>query len=98
MSISGMTHWKAAKRVSRYLLRTKKYMLKYKKSKELETIASSYSDFIGCIDSRKSTKGYIYLLTRGAISWKSAKQVLITFSTMTSEYIACYKHQIMAIG
>ncbi|KAL5559247.1 hypothetical protein UlMin_035458 [Ulmus minor] len=40
------------------------------------------SDFAGCQDSRRSTSGYIYLLAGGAISWRSAKQTLITSSTM----------------
>ena len=35
--------------------------------------------------------GYIYLLARGAISWKSAKQTLIASSTMAAEFVACYE-------
>ncbi|RVW72786.1 hypothetical protein CK203_049225 [Vitis vinifera] len=31
------------------------------------------SDFAGCVDSRKSTSGYIFILAGGAISWKSIK-------------------------
>ena len=91
MSNPGMAHWKAAKRVLRYLQRTKNYMLIYIKSEKLEIIGYSDSDFAGCIDSRKSTSGYIYLLAGGAISWKSAKQTLIASSTMAAEYIACYE-------
>ena len=83
----GMTHWKVAKRVLRYLQRTKNYMLMYRKLEELEIIGYLDSDFAGCIDSKKSTSGYIYLLVGGAISWKSAKQALIASSTMTVEYI-----------
>ena len=47
--------------------------------------------FPGCIDGRKSTSGYIYLLARRAISWKSARQALIASSTTIAEYIACYE-------
>ena len=86
-----MAHWKAAKQVLRYLHRTKNYMSTYRKSEELEIIGYSDSDFSGCIDSRKSTSCNIYLLAGGAISWKSAKQALIAFSTMVVEYIACYE-------
>ena len=39
----GMAHWKAAKRVLRYLQRTKNNMLTYRKSERLEIIR--YSDF-----------------------------------------------------
>ncbi|KAL5545114.1 hypothetical protein UlMin_008898 [Ulmus minor] len=79
-----------AKRVMRYLQRTKEYMLTYRRSDQLEIIGYSDSDFAGCQDSRRSTSGYIYLLAGGAISWRSAKQTLITSSTMDAEFVACY--------
>ncbi|KAG8483132.1 hypothetical protein CXB51_022089 [Gossypium anomalum] len=44
----GIDHWIAAKRVMRYLQRTKDYMLTYKKSDLLEVIGYSDSDFAGC--------------------------------------------------
>ena len=80
----GMPHYKAAKRVLRYLYRTKNYMLTYIKSEELEIIRYSNSDFTRCIDSKKETSGYIDLLARVAILCKSAKQALITSSTMAT--------------
>lgn len=87
----GMDHWKAVKRVLRYLQRTKHYMLTYKKSEILEIIGYSDSDFNGCKDSCRSTSGYVYLLAGGAISWRSAKQELIATSTMEAEFIACFE-------
>jgi len=68
-----LEHWKAAKKVSRYLQGTKNHMLTYKKSNHLEVIGYTDSDFAGCVDTRKFTFGYVYLLVGGAISWKSAK-------------------------
>ena len=38
-------------------------MLMYKGSDYLEVIGYSDSDFTGCVDSRKSTSGYIFLLS-----------------------------------
>ena len=73
----------------RYLQRTKNNMITYRKSERLEIIG--YSDFSGCIDSKKSTSGYIYLLARRAISWKSARQTLIASSTIVAKYIARYE-------
>ena len=49
------------------------------------------ADFAGCVDSRKSTSGYIYRLAGGAISWKSSKQSLVAESTMQAEFLACYE-------
>ncbi|KAH9686891.1 hypothetical protein KPL70_014557 [Citrus sinensis] len=91
LSNPGMDHWKAAKQVMRYLQRTKEYMLRYRRSDQLEIIGYSDSDFAGCQDSRRSTLGYIYLLVGGAISWRSAKQTLVASSAMAAEFVACYE-------
>ncbi|RVW84555.1 Retrovirus-related Pol polyprotein from transposon TNT 1-94 [Vitis vinifera] len=47
--------------------------------------------FAGCLDSRRSTSGYIFMLAGGAVSWKSVKQTLVASSTMEAEFIACYE-------
>ncbi|RVW98913.1 Retrovirus-related Pol polyprotein from transposon TNT 1-94 [Vitis vinifera] len=62
LSNPGMDHWKKAKRVMRYLQRTKDYMLTYRRSSHLEIVGYSDSDFVGCLDSRRSTSGYIFML------------------------------------
>ncbi|RVW20450.1 Retrovirus-related Pol polyprotein from transposon TNT 1-94 [Vitis vinifera] len=91
LSNPGMDHWKKAKRVMRYLQRTKDYMLTYRRSSHLEIVGYSDSDFAGCLDSRRSTSGYIFMLAGGAVSWKSVKQTLVASSTMEAEFIACYE-------
>ena len=48
LSNPGLDHWKATKRVMRYLQRTKYFMLTYRKSDQLEIIGYSDSDFAGC--------------------------------------------------
>jgi len=58
----GLDHWKAAKKVLRYSQGTKNHMLTYRKSDHLEVIGYTDSDFVGCMDTRKSTFGYVYLL------------------------------------
>ena len=87
----GLDHWKAAKKVLRYLQGTKDYMLMYRRTDNLEVIGYSDSDFAGCDDSRKSTSGYIFMLASGAISWRSAKQSLIATSTMEVEFVSCFE-------
>ena len=64
----GIDHWKASKKVMRYLQGTKDYMLMYKQTNNLEVIGYSDSDYVGCIDSRKSTSGYAFMLADGAVS------------------------------
>jgi hypothetical protein len=47
------------------------------------------SDWAGDKDTRKSTSGYLFMLYRGAISWKSARQSVVATSSTEAEYIAC---------
>ena len=75
----------------RYLRGTKEYMLTFKRSDNLEVIGYIDSDFAGCVDSRKSTFGYVYLLVGAAISWKNVKQTIIATSTMEAEFVACFE-------
>lgn len=87
----GPDHWKAVKKVLRYMQATKNFMLTYKNSDNLEVVGYSDSDFAGCVDTKKSTSGYIFTLAQGAISWKSSKQTLTASSTMQAEFVACYE-------
>src|SRR5438270_10991178 len=87
----GMEHWRAAKKVMRYLQGTKDYMLTYRRSDQLEVIGYSDADFAGCVDSRKSTSGFVFLLAGRAISWKSVKQSITASSTMEAEFVACFE-------
>ncbi|XP_073014602.1 secreted RxLR effector protein 161-like [Primulina eburnea] len=52
----------------------------------------------GCIDSRKSTSGYIFMLAGGAVSWRSAKQTWTATSTMEAEFVACFEATYMVYG
>lgn len=97
-SNSRVDHWKAAKKVMKYLQGTKDYMLTFRRSDNLEVIGYSDSDFAGCVDSRKSTFGYLFLLCGAAISWKSAKRTIIASSTMEVEFVACLRPQFMVCG
>ncbi|XP_033508918.1 secreted RxLR effector protein 161-like [Nicotiana tomentosiformis] len=93
----AIDHWKAAKNVLRYLKGTKDYMLIYRRSKNLEVVGYSDSDSVRCIDTRKSTFGYLFQLAEGAISRKSAKQSVIATSTMDAEFLACFEVTIHAL-
>ena len=47
----GIDHWRAAKKVMRYLQGTKNYMLMYRRTYSLEMIGYSDADFASCVDS-----------------------------------------------
>ena len=54
-------------------------------------VGFSDSNYAGCVDDKKSTSGYIFMMVEGVVSWKSVKQTLTVSSTMEAEYVACYE-------
>ncbi|KAL5540896.1 hypothetical protein UlMin_043288 [Ulmus minor] len=93
-----LDHWKAAKKVLRYLQGTKDHMLTYRRSSHLKVIRCSDSEYVECVDTKKSTFGYLFLLDGGAILWKSAKQSVIVASTIEAKFVACFEATIKKIG
>ena len=66
-------------------------MLMYRQADNLEVISYFDSNYVGCIDSQKSTLGYVFMLVGGVIYWKSTKQTLIATSTMEAEFVSCFE-------
>ncbi|RVW77698.1 Retrovirus-related Pol polyprotein from transposon TNT 1-94 [Vitis vinifera] len=73
LSNLGSQHLKAAKKVLRYLQGTKDLMLTYRRTNKLDVVGFCDADFVGCIDDKKSTTGYIFVMAGGVVSWKSVK-------------------------
>jgi hypothetical protein len=87
----GISHWNEIKKDLRYIQGTKGLMLTYKRSDSLEIVGYSDSDFAGCLDTDRSTSGYVFKLAGGAISCSSSKQTVMTLSTIYVEFVACYE-------
>ena len=66
-------------------------MLTYRLTDTLEEVSFSDSDYAGCVDDKMSISGYIFMMAKGVVSWKSVKQILTTSSTMKVEYVVCYE-------
>jgi hypothetical protein len=66
-------------------------MLTYERSDSLEIVGYLDSDFASCLDTDRSTSGYVFKLIGGAISWSSLKQTVMTSSTMYAEFVTCYE-------
>lgn len=82
----GSTHWEAVKRVFRYLAGTRTFALTY--GGETQDLIG-YTDADGASEEhRHAISGYAFLIDRGAISWYSCKQEIVTLSTAEAEYIA----------
>jgi hypothetical protein len=77
----------AVKRVFKYLKGTKDYRITYYKNAGRFISGYYNADYTSDL-SVKSTTGYIILLARGIISWKSKLQSIIAQSTIKAEYIA----------
>lgn len=80
-------HWKAAKRVLRYLKGTLNYGLVFQKG-GLEVTAYVDADWAGCDIDRKSYTGFVFKLGKSLISWESKKQKTVALSTTEAEYMA----------
>ena len=80
-------HLVLAKRVMAYLLCTKDHGLVLGgKPHKLEGWVDA--DHSGCLNTRKSTTGYVYKFCNSTIQWQSRRQATISLSTMESEYVA----------
>ena len=84
-------HWRAAKKVLRFLQGTKDYMVMYRQTENLDVISYLDLDFVGCVDFHRSTSGYIFMMVGGAISWRSVKQTLTATSTMKAKFVSCFE-------
>ena len=62
----------------------------YRQTDDLKVIGYSNLDYVGCIDTKKSTSIYIFMLAGGVVSWRSAKQPLIATSTMEAEFVSFF--------
>jgi len=81
------SHFKAAKRILKYLKGTSSIGLWYPSHSPIHLIGYSDSDFAGCNLDRKSTSGTCHLLGSSLISWHSKKQACVALSTAEAEYI-----------
>ena len=88
MHCASELHFKAAKRVLRYVKGTCDFGIKFQRSKELILIGFSVCDWGGSIDDFKSTSGYCFSLGSSIFSWSSKKQDIVAQSTTEAEFIA----------
>ena len=82
------SHMDAATRIFAYIRDNPSKGLLYTKEAGLDLRGYVDSDWAGCLDSRKSTTGYVFILAGAPISWSSKRQQIIAISTMDAEYIA----------
>jgi hypothetical protein len=82
------SHWKATKRILRYLKHTQNVGLWYPNGVKFELVGYSDSYYMGCKVERKSTSSTCQLLGRSLVSWSSKKQNSVALSITKVEYIS----------
>ena len=87
MSRPSMEHWTAAKAVLRYIAGTLDQGITFRQT---EAPVEGYcdADYAGDLDTRRSTTGFVFILSGGAISWSSKLQPTVAVSTTEAEYMA----------
>lgn len=73
--------------VLRYLKGTTDFGNFYRKGGNEELMAYSDGDYAGDLEDRKSTSGYVFLLSLGAMSWSSKKYPVVSLSTTETKFI-----------
>lgn len=87
----SLQHVMVLKRILRYLAGTENLGITYSKTSTSRN-SNSFFGFADAAfanyDDHKSTSGYVFLASGGAITWKSKKQNMIALSSTEAEYVA----------
>jgi len=84
----GRTHWNTIKHTLAYVKSTLNYGITYKGGESLNPIGYVDSDYAGCKDTQHLTKGNIFVVAGGPMSWQSKHQEMVALSTVESKYMA----------
>ena len=83
----GKSHWTAIKHVLAYIKETLNYKITYKADAKLNLTRYVDSDFADCKNTCHSTKGNIFIIAEGPVSWESKRQKTVALSTVEAEYM-----------
>ena len=88
METPKCTHWKARKRILRYIAETTNFCIQYTSNSNFKLIGYTHSDFADSIDDKKSTSRYVFNFGSGSVAWALKKQPIVTLSSVEEEYVA----------
>lgn len=101
----GVKHLQSINRAFQYLKDTTDRGITYVSDSTLlspifsdlnQLVAYSDADFAGCLDSAKSTTGFVILMNNGPIIWKASRQPTVMLSTSAAETQALMKTTVWA--
>jgi len=88
MNCAKESHFKAAKRVLRYVKETLNYGMKFNQLQDFKLQGYFDSDWAWPLDDMKNTSGYCFNFGSGMFSWSSKKQEIVAQSTAEAKFIA----------
>jgi len=88
MHASTEDHWAAVKCILRYLQATTSYGLHVTRGSSMSLNGFTDVDWVGNVDNKKSTSGYLVYLDNTFFSWKFRKQRTVVRSSTEAEYKA----------
>lgn len=90
----GRAHWNAGLHVLRYLKGTINLKITYSAKGTLTPVGYADADLGGCLDTGRSTSGYVFVASGGPVCWSSKWQQRISTLTTKAEYKAlCHAGQ-----
>lgn len=100
-------HWDLVKWLVGYIKWSIHYAITYRKPPETNSKEGSglnpmgYIDgranYAGCLDTRRLTLGYVFLMAGAPISWSSKHQAMVATSTVEAKYVALARGSQQAI-
>jgi hypothetical protein len=88
MANPSLEHSIAVKRIFRYLQGTLEFKLRFEGSPPQHYVEYCDADWVGDLEDRRSTIGFIFIMGGGSISWSNKRQPTIVLSTIEVEYMA----------
>jgi hypothetical protein len=81
-------HWSAAIKILAYLRNTSTVGLMYKRNGSPDLQGYVDASYAACLDTSRSTTGFVFTLAGGPVSWQSKRQSTVALSTAEAEYMA----------
>jgi hypothetical protein len=82
------SHLTAMKHILHYLQGTPDYELLLRRSRSTDLVVYTDADWAGCLDTRRSTSGYVVFLGDNLVSWSAKQQTVVSRSSAETEYCA----------
>ena len=90
-------HWSIVKHVLAYIKGTLDYGITYRADGELSPTRYINSNFTGYKDTYHSTKGNIFIVAGGPVSWERKGQEIVTLSIVVAEYMGFFGRATQAL-